>query len=56
LKPADALHVGDNEICDLRGADQAGLRAVLIDRHGEAKFSGAERIDNLKVILRLLGD
>ena len=56
LKPADALHVGDNEICDLRGADQAGLRAVLIDHHGEAKFSGAERIDNLKVILRLLGD
>jgi len=56
LKPAEALHVGDNQLCDLQGADQAGLWAVLIDRDSEAKDFGPERIDNLRVILRLLED
>ncbi|HEX7228869.1 MAG TPA: HAD-IA family hydrolase, partial [Candidatus Binatia bacterium] len=56
LKPAEALHVGDNEVCDLQGADQAGLRAVLIDRDHEVNVFSPQRIDNLKSILRLLDD
>jgi putative hydrolase of the HAD superfamily len=56
LEPADALHVGDNELCDLQGADQAGLRAVLIDRDSEAKDFGPERIDSLRSILRLVDE
>jgi putative hydrolase of the HAD superfamily len=56
LKPAEALHVGDNELCDLQGAEQAGLRAVLIDRDHEVNVSSPQRIDNLKSILRLLDD
>ena len=56
LQPAEALHVGDNELCDLQGADQAGLRAVLIDRDHEASVFTARRIDNLTSILRLLDD
>jgi putative hydrolase of the HAD superfamily len=56
LEPADALHVGDSEFCDLQGAAQAGLRAVLIDRDSEVKTFGPERIDSLRSILRLLGD
>ena len=56
LKPTEALHVGDNEICDLQGADQAGLRAVLIDREHEVNGFSPPRIDNLRSILRLLDD
>jgi putative hydrolase of the HAD superfamily len=56
LEPAEALHVGDNEVCDLQGANQAGLRAVLIDRDREVNIFGPQRIDNLRAILRLLDD
>jgi len=56
LKPAEALHVGDNEVCDLQGADQAGLRGVLIDRDHEVNVVGSQRIDNLRSILSLLDD
>jgi putative hydrolase of the HAD superfamily len=56
LEPADALHVGDSEVCDLQGADQAGLRGVLIDRDSEVKIFGPGRIDSLRSILRLLDD
>jgi len=56
LQPAEALHVGDSELCDLQGADQAGLRAVLIDRDHEVKVFAPERIDSLRSIFRLLDD
>ncbi|MCG7311123.1 HAD family hydrolase [Brachybacterium sp. ACRRE] len=48
LEPADALHVGDNPEHDLRGAQEAGLRALHLDRRGEAGV-GEFRI-------RVLGD
>jgi REG-2-like HAD superfamily hydrolase len=31
-KPAEALHVGDNPVDDLRGAQQFGMGAILLDR------------------------
>lgn len=56
LTPPEALHVGDNEVCDLQGADQAGLRGVLIDRDHGVNVVGSQRIDNLRSILSLLDD
>lgn len=35
-EPAHLLYVGDNVAHDVRGAEAAGMRAVLIDRAGEA--------------------
>ena len=54
LNPEDALHVGDSETDDLRGAGQAGLRAVLIDRRNGITLRGPERIETLTSILGLL--
>jgi putative hydrolase of the HAD superfamily len=34
VAPADALHVGDTPVDDVEGARAAGMRAVLLDRHG----------------------
>jgi putative hydrolase of the HAD superfamily len=36
LPAADAVMIGDNLANDVRGAQQAGLRAIWIDRHGGA--------------------
>ena len=45
---ADAIHVGDDIDDDYRGATAAGLRAVLLDRHGRYRGEeGARRIENL---------
>jgi putative hydrolase of the HAD superfamily len=34
VRPAHAVHVGDHHYADILGATAAGMRAVLIDRHG----------------------
>jgi putative hydrolase of the HAD superfamily len=34
VEPAAALHVGDRRLEDLEGAMAAGMRALLVDRHG----------------------
>jgi putative hydrolase of the HAD superfamily len=34
VSPAQAMHVGDGEAEDVAGGRAAGLRAVLLDRHG----------------------
>ena len=54
LAAKEALHVGDNELNDQRGAAQAGLRGVLIDRNGQAAGETGERIASLKTILDLI--
>ena len=36
VAPHDALYVGDDVLLDVRGAQQAGLRAVWLNRHGSA--------------------
>lgn len=48
--PAEALHVGDSEEEDVRGAQSAGLRALLITRRRPQRRDG--EIDDLR---RLLG-
>src|SRR4029077_7715397 len=56
LKASDALHVGDSEEKDLRGANKAGLRGVLVDRNGETNANLSPRITSLRGILSLLHD
>jgi putative hydrolase of the HAD superfamily len=51
LKPAQALHVGDSFREDYWGAGRAGLRALLIDRHGHAP-TGAETVASLRELLK----
>jgi putative hydrolase of the HAD superfamily len=53
LSANEALHVGDSEINDQRGAARAGLRGILIDRSGRALLTG-ERIASLARILELI--
>jgi putative hydrolase of the HAD superfamily len=56
LKAGDALHVGDSEEKDLRGANKAGLKGVLVDRNGESNSNLSPRITSLREILSLLHD
>ncbi len=37
VAPADALYVGDDVLLDVRGAQQAGLRAVWLNRTGSTR-------------------
>lgn len=34
VEPAEAVYVGDDVLLDIKGAQQAGLRAVWLNRHG----------------------
>jgi putative hydrolase of the HAD superfamily len=52
LAPAETLHVGDSEINDLQGANNAGLRGILVDRRREA--NDHQRITSLNSILHLV--
>lgn len=36
LEAPDALHIGDNQVADVEGAQRAGLKAVWVDRVGAA--------------------
>ena len=51
LAPANAIHVGDSETNDLWGAQNAGLKALLIDRGRRPDDSAPERIASLQEIL-----
>ena len=53
INPREALFVGDNIELDYRGAENSGLKPLLIDR--DNKVSGEYRkIGNLKEVLRFL--
>ena len=56
LAPAQALHVGDSEINDLRGANQAGLKGILVERGKTSAAQASDRINSLRSILALLDD
>jgi putative hydrolase of the HAD superfamily len=56
LEAGETLHVGDSEESDLRGALNAGLQGVLIDRAGESNPKISSRIKSLKGIFSLLDD
>jgi len=53
---AQALHVGDSEINDLRGANQAGLKGILVERRKTSAAPAPDRIESLRSILALLDD
>jgi HAD superfamily hydrolase (TIGR01549 family) len=48
--PEEAIFVGDNEEADYKGAENAGVHALLIDRTGKQQ-SDLKTIKNLKEIL-----
>ena len=55
VKPEQSLHVGDSETHDLHGANNAGLRGILVDRRERAQADGADgRVTSLKSILDLV--
>jgi putative hydrolase of the HAD superfamily len=50
---AEAVHVGDSPVEDYQGALNAGLRALLIDRHGTFAGNGMRRIGSVDEVLSL---
>jgi putative hydrolase of the HAD superfamily len=56
LKPENAIHVGDSETNDLHGANNAGLRGVLIDRDNGISPADRDRVTSLKAIVSMLDD
>ncbi len=51
VAPASVIHVGDSPLEDYRGAEDAGLEALLIDRHGLFVDDGYRRIASLAEVL-----
>ena len=56
LKTGDALHVGDSERSDFRGANDAGLMGVLLERNGENRTGVSPRITSLMDVLLVLDE
>ena len=54
LNADDALHVGDSETNDLRGAASAGVRGILIDRTSNNEAGHPARVSSLKGVLGFL--
>jgi putative hydrolase of the HAD superfamily len=51
LAPGNAIHVGDSETNDLFGAQNAGLKGLLIDRGRQTDETAPERIASLQEIV-----
>ena len=51
LAPGNAIHVGDSETNDLLGAQNAGLKGLLIDRGRQTDETAPERIASLQEIV-----
>ena len=51
LAPEQALHIGDSETNDLQGANNAGVRALLVDRDLTADAAHPDRVHSLRQIL-----
>ena len=56
LAPHEAIHVGDNESCDGRGARNAGVHGVLIDRDANETLDGFLRIKDLRELLSVIDE
>lgn len=56
LSGHDALHVGDSETNDLHGANNAGLKGVLVDRDNHASPGAHSCVRSLKELLSLLDE
>lgn len=55
VSPAESAHVGDHVYADVLGASAAGMRAVLIDRHGTGDQDGPVPIRSLDDLEDALG-
>jgi putative hydrolase of the HAD superfamily len=55
VAPSECVHVGDHHYADVLGATAAGMRAVLIDRHGTPQPAGPEPIATLDELEGALG-
>jgi putative hydrolase of the HAD superfamily len=56
LEPHEALHVGDSLTHDVRGASDAGMKALLVDRSAEVDLASARKLTNLLDIVSMLRD
>ena len=56
LEPSEAMHVGDSEENDFRGAANAGLTGVLLDRRANPAPKDFRQIKDLKEIISLLDE
>jgi putative hydrolase of the HAD superfamily len=56
LRPEHGLHVGDSETNDLHGANNAGLRGVLVDRSHTGNLKDGLRVASLSGILSLIDE
>ena len=54
LEPEESLHVGDSEINDRRGANDAGMRGLLVDRRKAPDAADPNLLTSLKSIIGLL--
>jgi putative hydrolase of the HAD superfamily len=54
LAPAAAVHVGDSETNDIRGASDVGIRAILVDRSGHDSLPSSSCVSDLNEIFPLL--
>ena len=55
--PEHTIHIGDSYEYDVQGANQAGLRAVLIDRNGEqfmSKYDSRKELAPRDVVARAI--
>jgi len=52
--PREIMHVGDSYELDVRGARSAGMRAVLLDRRGDASRRDCETISSLLQLPQLV--
>ena len=55
VEPGESLHVGDSEVNDRRGAANAGLRGILVDRRRPPEIGDSNHITSLESILNLVG-
>ena len=56
VEPQEALHIGDQYISDVKGAEAVGIKPVLLDRDGLNKSTkDCVRIEWLGEIMGLVG-
>jgi putative hydrolase of the HAD superfamily len=52
VPPESAVHVGDHDVLDRNAAEQAGLRALLLDRSGRGRPGTIRDLGELLALLR----
>lgn len=55
LAPEHVLHVGDSITNDIDGANNAGIKSILVDRKGAHQAAALTRVASLKEVLDHLG-